>query len=202
MRRAVVVLAVAAALSGVAASGAHAGLISSLLPSCGAMSQPFAQFGDSDRYCAFANNGFENGLSSWSAAGNASVVPGNEPWFVSGPGSSALDLGPGASVTSAPLPVSLVDPWVKFFARSAGVNGGLRVQVLFQGFTGNLTGILNVGYVSPGGYASWQPTGIQLSALALPIFTSTARVQITSLASSGDWLVDDAYLDPMISRGA
>jgi hypothetical protein len=129
-------------------------------------------------------------------------VGGNEPWLVSGPGAHALDLGPGGGVVSAPLPVSLVDPWVRFFARSAGANGGLRVRVLFQGVTGNLTGILNVGYLSPGGYASWEPTGAQLSALALPLFTSTARVEITSIATSGDWLVDDVYLDPAISRGA
>ena len=72
----------------------------------------------------------------------------NEPWHVSGPGTHALQLGPGATALSSPLPVSLLDPWVRFFARSARRNGPLRVQVLFHGLLGNLTGLLNVGTLS------------------------------------------------------
>jgi hypothetical protein len=205
MKRIVLLVALASAVSALAASAASAGLISGLvntvLPSCGPTSQPFAQFGDDDAYCAFANNGFESGLSSWSASSGASVVAANEPWYVSGPGSHALDLAPGASVTSSALPVSLVDPWARMFARSVGANGALRVQVIFRGLTGNLTGLLNVGDLSPGDYPAWAPSGILPSLLALPLGTSSAQVRITSLASSGHWQVDDVYLDPMLARG-
>jgi hypothetical protein len=172
----------------------------SLLPSCGATSHPFTPWGDTSSYCAFPNLGFENGSTGWKLSGSASLVAANEPWHVSGPGTHSLQLGPGASALSSPLPVSLLDPYLRFFARSAGANGPLHVQVLFRGLTGNLTGLLNFGSLSQGGFSSWQPTQKVLSLLALPLLTSTAQIQLTSQATSGGWQVDDAYLDPRIAK--
>ena len=199
-RRLWLVLAVLGVVAGLSVPAASASLSNSVLPSCGAQSYPFKPWADSDAYCAFANLGFEGGSSSWSLAGKASVVSGNEPWHVSGAGTHALQLGPGASALSSSLPVNLLDPWVRFFARSASANGSLHVQILFHGLLGNLTGVLNVGSLSPGSYSSWQPTQRVLSALALPLFTSTAQVQITSQATSGSWQVDDVYLDPCVAK--
>ncbi len=190
------------AAAGLSVPVASAGLLGrlGLLPSCGATSHPFTPWGDSGSYCAFPNLGFESGSMGWTLHGNASVVAANEPWHVSGAGTRALQLGPGASALSSPLPVSLLDPWLRFFARSAGANGSLHVQVYFHGLTGNLTGLLNVGSLSPGAYSSWQPSSKVLSALALPLLTSTAQVQLTSQATSGNWQVDDVYLDPRIAK--
>jgi hypothetical protein len=187
---------VAAGLSVPAASARG----TSLLPSCGAKTYPFTTWGDNDAYCAFPNLGFESKATSWTVTGYASVVSGNEPWHVSGSGTHALQLGPGATALSSSLPVSLVDPWIRFFARSAGANGTLHVQVLFHGVLGNLTGILNVGSLSPGSYSSWSPTQRVLSTLALPLFTTSAQVQITSQATSGNWQIDDVYLDPCVAK--
>jgi hypothetical protein len=191
-------VSVVAVLSIPAASAALPKL--SLLPSCGATSHPFTPWGDTSSYCSFPNLGFESGSAGWTLSGNASVVATNEPWHVSGAGMHSLQLGPGASALSSPLPVSLLDPYLRFFARSAGANGSLHVQVYFRGLTGNLTGLLNFGSLSAGGYASWQPTQKVLSALALPLLTSTAQVQLTSQAKSGSWQVDDVYLDPRIAK--
>jgi hypothetical protein len=171
-----------------------------LLPSCGTTSYPFRPWGDGDAYCAFPNLGFESGKTSWTLTGNAAVVSGNEPWTVSGPGTHALQLGPGATATSSPLPVSLLDPWIRFFARSDGANGSLRVQVVFHGLLGNLTGLLNVGTLSQKTYTGWQPTAPEPSLLALPLFTSSAEVVLTSQQSSGSWQVDDVYLDPRVAK--
>jgi hypothetical protein len=182
-----------------AASAGNARLLG-LLPSCGATSHPFAPWNDNDAYCAFPNLGFEKGMTSWTVTGSASIVAANEPWHVSGPGTHALQLGPGATAVSSPLPVSLLDPWVRFFARSAGANGSLRVQVVFHGLLGNLTGILNVGSLSPSSYSSWQPTARVPSLLALPLATTSAQVVVTSQAKSGSWQVDDVYLDPCASK--
>lgn len=183
-----------------ASGGLLGGVLGSVLPPCGTTYHPFSAWGDSDAYCAYPNLGFESGATSWTLKGNASVVAGNEPWHVSGPGTHALQLGPGASALSAPLPVNLLDPWMRFFARSSGADGSLQVQVQFRGLTGNLTGLLNFGTLSPGGYSSWQPTQRVLSSLALPLLTSTAQIQLTSLAKSGSWQVDDVYLDPRIAK--
>jgi hypothetical protein len=195
------VLAAFAAAATLAVPAASAGgRTSTLLPSCGAQSYPFMQWGDPDPYCSFPNLGFESGLSGWTVSGSASLVTDNEPWYVSGHGASALQLGPKASALSSPLPISLLDPWLRFFARSSGANGALAVTVHFQGPTGNLTGLLNFGSLVPGGFSSWQPTKRLLSLLALPLGTTSARVLVTSQATSGNWRVDDFYLDPCASK--
>jgi hypothetical protein len=189
-----------AAAAGLFVLSASAGAARALLPPCGATSYPFVQWGDSDAYCAFPNLGFENGATGWTLTGKASIVAGNEPWHVSGSGTHALQLGPGATALSSPLPVSLVDPWIRFFAQSVGANGSLHVQVLFHGLTGNLTGLLNIGSLSASGYSSWQPTQRVLSTLALPALTTSAQVLLTSQATSGNWQVDDVYLDPCVAK--
>jgi hypothetical protein len=89
---------------------------------------------------------------------------------------------------------------MRFFARSTGANGSLHVQVIFRGLLGNLTGLLNVGTLSPSSYPSWQPTQRVSSLLALPLGTSSAQVLLTSQAKSGSWQVDDVYLDPCASK--
>jgi hypothetical protein len=96
--------------------------------------------------------------------------------------------------------VNLLEPWIRTFAHSVSANGSLRVQVIFHGPLGNLTGLLNVGSLSPGSYSRWQPTQRVLSALALPLLSTSAQVQLTSTATSGSWQVDDVYLDPCASK--
>jgi hypothetical protein len=194
------VLAAALAAAGLAVPAASAGVLGAVLPPCGAVTYPFDAWGDYEGYCAFPNLGFENGTTSWTLSGRTSVASANEPWHVSGAGTHALQLGPGATALSSSLPVSLRDPWIRFFARSAGANGSLRVQVIFHGLLGNLTGVLNIGSLSPSGYSTWQPTQRVLSALALPIGTTSAQVQFTSTATSGSWQLDDVYLDPCASK--
>ena len=193
-------LAVAAVAVGVSVPGASAGLLSGLLPACGATSHPFTNWGDGAGYCAFPNLGFESGTNGWTVLGNAAVVPGNEPWHVSGAGTHSLRLGPGATAISAQLPISLLDPYIRFFAQSDGATGHLQVNVIFHGLLGNLTGLLNYGSLAPGSFPGWRPTPRISSILALPLATSTAQVVVTNASLSGSWQVDDLYLDPCVSR--
>ena len=186
--------------AGLSVPAASASLKSGLLPSCGATSYPFKPWSDPSAYCAFPNLGFESGTTGWTLSGKASIASTNEPWHVSGAGTHALQLGPGAKTVSSRLPINLLDPWVRTFAHSVGANGSLRVQVVLRGLLGNVTGVLDVGNLSPGSYSSWHPTQRVLSALALPVLTSSAQVQLTSNATSGTWQVDDVYLDPCASK--
>jgi hypothetical protein len=192
--------AAAVVAAGLSVPAASASLTGSLLPSCGATSYPFKPWSDPSAYCAFPNLGFESRTTGWTLSGKASIAPANEPWHVSGAGTHALQLGPGATAASSRLPINLLDPWVRTFAHSVGANGSLRVQVVFRGLLGNVTGLLNVGSLAPGGYSSWQPTQRVLSALALPLLTTSAQVKLTSTATSGSWQVDDVYLDPCASK--
>jgi hypothetical protein len=180
---------------------AHAGLISGLLgivvPDCGPVTQPFAQFGDNNSYFPVPNLGLENGSNGWTLSGGARVVGGNEPWNVSGPGSSALALPPGASATTPATCINLLAPHIRTFASAPGATGSMRVDVQFRGLTGNLLGILNYGTFRPGDYPGWKPTANVASLLGLPVLTTSITIKFTSLASSGTWQVDDVYVDPM-----
>jgi hypothetical protein len=86
------------------------------------------------------------------------------------------------------------------FARSVAADRNLRVQIIFRGVTGNLTGVLNLRSFDPGDYAGWQPSDRVPSLLALPVLTVSAQVRLTSLASSGTWQVDDVFVDPWVNR--
>ncbi len=193
-------LALVVTAAGLSVPVASAGLLGLLLPPCGAVSHPFTNWGDNNAYCAFPNLGFESGTTGWKLSGSASIVAANEPWHVSGPGTHALQLGPGATASSSSLPVNLLDPWIRLFARSSGANGPLQVQVVFHGLLGNLTGLLNFGSLSPSGYSSWQLTQRVSSALALPLLTTSAQVVLTSKATAGSWQIDDVYLDPCVAK--
>jgi hypothetical protein len=193
-----VFLPVLAAAALLAVPAANAGLLDPITqivaPTCGTSGYPFAQFGDGNTYFGFKNNGFESGSYGWSLTGGAYVGSGNEPWFVNGSGSRSLVLPPGASATSPGFCINLLDPAVRMFARGSS-GGDLKVQVLFRGLTGNLTGILNVGDVA--GNGAWAPTPRVSSLLALPLLTSYAQIRVTS--ASGSWQVDDAFADPLVS---
>jgi hypothetical protein len=190
--------AVAAALLAVPA--ANAGLLDPItqlvLPTCGSTTYPFQQFGDKHAYYPFSNNGFEGGSYGWSLSGGAYVGSGNEPWYTNGWGSRSLTLPPGASATSPGFCINLLDPAVRMFTRgSAG--GDLKIQVVFRGLTGNITGIFN--YTDESGTGAWSPSDRVSSSLALPLLTSYAQIRVTS--ASGNWQVDDAFVDPMITGG-
>jgi hypothetical protein len=197
--------AVLAAAFAAAAPAADAGLISGLgnlvLPTCGASTQPFAQFGDGNSYYAVGNNGLENGSAGWTFGDGASIASGNEPWYVGGFGSHSLALAPGAAAYSPAACISLLDPHIRAFARSNGADDALRVQVVFYGLTGNVLGVLNVADQQPDAFSTWQPTGDVSSVLAIPVATTSFRVKFTSLAAQGTWQVDDLFVDPWIMRG-
>src|SRR3954452_2728018 len=194
MRIRLFVAMVGAALLAVPA--ANAGLLDPItrivLPSCGATSQPFQQFGDRTSYYGFSNNGFESGSPGWTLAGGAYVGFGNEPWYTNGFGARSLVLPAGSSATSPTFCINLLAPNIRAFARGAD-GDDLQVQVVFRGLTGNLLGILNVGSVD--GTGGWAPTQKVNSLLALPLLTSYAQIRL--VAGDGTWQVDDAFVDPI-----
>jgi hypothetical protein len=167
---------------------------------CSGSLQPFAQFGDYNDYFAFANNGFESGVTGWKVQ-NAFAGTGNEPWSVNGGGSSSLTIAPGGSAASPKVCTALNAPGWRMFARSNGANGPLQAQIVFYGLLGNVTGILNVATFYPSGYGAWEPSADIPSILSLPLLTYSAQLRLTSTATSGTWQVDDVFVDPCGMRG-
>jgi hypothetical protein len=188
-KRILLTLAAAAAVAVVAAPAGNAAL------ACSGTVQPFIQFGDQNSYFAFPNNGFESGTTGWKLSG-ASVVSGNEPWYVNGSGNSSLTIGPGGSASTPKVCAALNAPHWRLFAHSNGANGSLTAQVIFYGLLGNVTGILNFTSFNASGYTTWEPTSFIPSTLALPLLTYSAQLRLTSTATSGTWQVDDVYVDP------
>ena len=101
------------------AATARAGLITSLVGgNCGSTSFVFAPWSDPSDYYFAQNGGFENGSAGWTLKGPASVVPGSDPFDLSGAGSSSLQLGTGGSA-SIDTCYGLTYPAVRFTATGA-----------------------------------------------------------------------------------
>ncbi|MGZ4431384.1 MAG: hypothetical protein ACXVYV_07025 [Gaiellales bacterium] len=192
------VMLAAAALTGPAAQAAT-GCTS------GALSQPFMPWGDPGQYAFLRNGGFERGSARWSLSGGAQVTAGNESFSVhSTADSRSLSLGSDGSATSSPICIGVNDPTVRFFASNGGSSlSALEVDVLYTDEQGNPQS-LPVGVIAAG--SDWAPTAplpILANLTALPLVTDgTTEVsfRFTPLDGSGDWHVDDVYVDPFKTK--
>src|SRR5262245_12348366 len=87
------------------------------------LSQPFLPRLDPSRSLLAPGGNFESGPAGWSLSG-ASIVAGNEPWYVSNAGDShSLRLPAGAAAVAPSVCVGLNDPTTRFFARNTSPLG-------------------------------------------------------------------------------
>jgi hypothetical protein len=179
MRRfcALLLVVLSSALAATAGT-AKAGLITGLLGgNCGATAPVFAPWGDWAGYYFAPNGGFENGSTGWTLGGGAAVVgQPNEPWYLAGFGSHALQAPTGGSA-------------------SINVCYGLTYP-----------GVLGILSVLDGGTfqvnQGWTPTpkiSTLFSAVAAPLGTKSMTLQFT--VESGTAQIDDLFVDPLLSQG-
>jgi hypothetical protein len=185
----------------VAPAAAQAGPLVASAPNCTsqALSQPFLPWLDPAHYTLAPNGGFENRASGWTLTGKASVVSGNETFYVrSRSDTRSLKLPAGSSATSSSICVGIEYPTLRLFARNAGAaSSTLRVEVLFEDAAGNVLSA-PIGTLTAG--TSWQPTvpmviGANLLPL-LPDSKTPVAFRFTPQGSGGDWRIDDVYVDP------
>jgi hypothetical protein len=151
------------------------------------LDRTFLPWLDPAYYQGAPDSGFELG-GSWTLAGGASVVAGNQPFL---PGAKSLDLPSGSSATTAPICVSVAHPTVRFFARNTGSPlAPLTVTVKFKSLLG-LPFELPVGVVL--GDPQWQPTPPLL--LVGNLVSDEVRFTFTPAQGSA-WQIDDVYIDP------
>jgi hypothetical protein len=194
---------VSALLLGAAAPQAQAGLLVESAEDCGSqiLERPFKRWLDYANYTLAPNGTLESGSARWSLSG-ATVVSGNEPFYVHGAGESrSLSLPPGSSATTAPMCVGLEHPTLRFFARSSGsltssLLSSLKVEVLFEDNAGNVLS-LPIGVVKAP--TSWQPS-LPMPVLAnllplLPGEYTPVSFRFTPLGGAS-WRIDDVYVDP------
>jgi hypothetical protein len=96
---------------------------------------------------------------------------------------------------------------MRFFTANAGSSSSrLKVQVIYNGGTSGLLsivtkllGLSDFGYVTSGG--AWQPSpAVGMLSGTLPLLTQSVQFRFTPADRSGNWLIDDVYLDPLMHR--
>ena len=201
LRLAAAVACVAAVTAACSLGGASAGLLGGggLTPGCSeSFSTPFAQWGDYASYVAVPDGGFEGGGAGWKLSGGATVVAGNEPFYVAGADHvKSLALASGAAATSKPLCFGSGYPNFRFFSVATSGAPVIHVQVLYNGLLG-VVGVLDGGAVVPG--SGWSPTTSQSLLLGnvvavAPLGTTSVSLKFT--VTGGTAQIDDAFVDPI-----
>ena len=150
----------------------------------------FSPWLDPSDYFLAPDGGFEHSADGWSLDG-ASVVDGNDPFALSGPGTHSLSLPSGASATSPSVCVGLEHPTFRYVFRKASGTplSTLRVSAVFP------SGVaVPVGTVT--GSSSWSPSPVTLIGANLLVDAVSFRFT----ATSGGWQVDDVHVDPRGSK--
>jgi hypothetical protein len=169
-------------------------------------SRAFAPWSDFAYYSYAPNGGFESGSTGWSLSGGAKVVAGNSPFYTHAKGERySLSLPAGSSATSPPMCISLFSSKMRFFAANSGSSSSrLKVQVIYNGGVGGILslvtktlGLSDFGKIAAG--RAWQPSPeIGMLSGTLPLLTTSVQFRFLPADSSGAWLMDDVYLDPLM----
>jgi hypothetical protein len=148
--------------------------------------QPFTAWDDTADYFLAPDGDFSGGGAGWTFDG-AEIAAENEPWYVHGADVDAsASLPSGAAVTSPTICVAEDDPTMRFFARGSG---DLQVEILYTDGEG-VEQALPIGVVA--GDSGWAPS----DSLPLTVNTYEMTIAFRFTALSGDWVIDDVYVDP------
>lgn len=161
--------------------------------------QAFSRWGDQSNYVLAPDGGFEAGASEWSLLAGARVVAGNESFYLnSARDSRSLRLPAGSSAVSPPICMEIDTPSFRLMARNTGdPSSQLRVEAVY-----NLLGAVHTKVVSDlTGGSSWAPsqsisTVLSLATVVGTLVPSSIQIRITPLDATGNWRVDDLYIDP------
>ena len=174
---------------------AHAALVSTGACNNDPLSQPFAQWGDSNTYELVAGGDFEGSLAGWTLSNGAHRVSGSEPYDVTGHvGNYSLEIPAGGSVQSPYTCVNASDPIFRFFAKNAGLLSTTLVQVVYKTVLGEVA--LPLGAVAL--QSSWSPTLPMLTGSVVTGLLSggTAEAALRFTELTGGSQIDDIFIDP------
>ena len=171
------------------------------LASCPAqpVSTPFLQWGDNNSYFLIPGGSLEGTSDQvgWTLS-NASLTPGNEPFYANDSGDSqSLTISGGGSATSPFFCVDNTMGSLRFFAQEVSSGAGLRVLALVQNSDGSVTTV-PIAHLADGSISTWAPTDPitgNTSGLADDQTLSVA-LEFRVRSSAASWQVDDVYVDP------
>lgn len=145
----------------------------------------FSSWGDQRAYALAPDGGFEAGGAGWSLEDGAAVVAENETSYLnSASDSQSLALPEGSSATSPVLCVGQDTPFLRAMVRSSGDGARLRAETVYPDL-----GVVRTHTIG-GERLEWGPT----QPLHLTAADDSAQIRLTPV--SGDWQVDDLYIDP------
>jgi hypothetical protein len=161
--------------------------------------QVFSPWGDQRNYVLAPDGGFEAGGSGWQLSRGATVVEGNESYYLNDEGDSkSLSLPAGSSAVSPPVCMAIDTPSFRLVARNSGhPSSQLRVEAVYK-----LLGLIRTKTAATlRAGSTWAPTQsvstvLTLSTIVGTLIPSAIQIRFTPLDSSGQWQVDDLYIDP------
>jgi hypothetical protein len=159
----------------------------------------FSPWGDQHSYVLAPDGGFEAKGSGWQLNPGAAVVDGNESYYLNDAGDSkSLSLPPGSSAVSPPVCMAIDTPSFRLVARNGGdPSSQLRVEAVYK-----LLGLVRTKTAATlRAGSTWAPTQsvstvLTLSTIFGTLIPSAIEIRFTPLDSSGQWQVDDVYIDP------
>lgn len=162
---------------------------------CGySTSQTFAAFGDLAYYHLAPGGDAES--NAWRTRGGASVVSGQG---ILAQGAKVYSLPKGGSVTSRSFCLTYDSPTVRFSVNDPGVAGAtLKVEAMWTSvFSGeSITAPIATIQSGKAGVRLVDPCFVLANLSAMVSGTGTVSVQLRITAESGNWQVDDVYVDP------
>jgi hypothetical protein len=181
------------------AGTANAGLLSQSAGPCPSypMSKAFSKWLDPMNYTLAPGGAFESS-AGLTFTGGAKIVSGNETSYVHGPSDKNSVLIPrGGTVTTGPICVGLDKPTVRFFAKrpNFALLPLMTVEGVFTTKAGTTAALPMVGVPLAGNSWSLQLPFITTGAVLELGDTTMMRFRIRAV--TGDWQVDDLYVDPM-----
>ena len=158
-------------------------------------SRVFRPWNDNAYYMLSPGGSFEAGAPSWALTGSASVVSGNEPFYIhSQQDLRSLSIPPGSSATSPMMCFSTGNWHFRFVGRGTG---SVRVTVRVRGLLG-VVSILDGGTVWLNN--SWQPSPrVSLLLTNIGGLLTTKAISLRFTTVSGTAQIDDVYVDPWVS---
>ncbi len=184
-----------------AASARAAGLVNTDPCDKSTLSQPFAQFGDSNSYKLVPGGDFEGSLTGWTLSGGAKKLAGSEPFGATGSvGKYSMYLPAGASVQSPYTCVDAAYPMFRFFGRNNGLLSIVAVSIVYkEPLLGPVAVPIGAVLLSP----SWSPSAQMATLSAVQgivnglLTGSTPQIAFRFTAVTGSSQIDDVYVDPL-----
>jgi len=180
------------------AGPAHAGLLSQSAGPCPSYpsSAVFSRWLDPMQYTLAPGGAFES-AAGLTFTGGARIVGGNESSYVhSSADRNSVLIPRGGTVTTGAICVGLDKPTIRFFAKrpTFALLPLMTAEALYVDRGGVTRSLPFVGVPLAGG--SWSLQLPFVSSAALLELGDTTMVRFRLKAVSGDWQVDDLYVDP------